>query len=482
MPRLFPLLALAACASPTCPTGQAWDATHDTCAAIAGWDSPGDSASGNSSTGDSSNTADSAPGDSADTSTAHAPRRILLLTLDTTRRDAWDEMPTLVGLEAEGTSLPRLWGNTWTYPSIGKLLTSQPAVAWGPESWQGNGQEYLSDSVPTVLEHLHDQGFAVLGYNANDGQGGRGTGLVDADTHEMDAYTLIGQGDPTFVDGLPAALAPYADRDTLLWVHLADAHDPYTQMAESCADQTLADLATGACPYALQDRDGLERMNQDLASATLLPDSATGRACSAVLHEVYACGVAYQDEVVARLVGTLRSSGFWTEDTWVAIVTDHGEGLMDPWVLHGSDMRATVSGVRALLIGPGVDAGAHVDVDKNIADIVPSLLALADVPAMPTATGHPYWEDTSDVVITQFFGGVDGSGTFQYLFGAIGDGYHLIQRVNGDDSRSYQLYDIDADPLEQHDLALTGTAPPQMLTDSANSQAALVVGQGYCTN
>ena len=49
MLRTLPLLALAACATSPCPAGQAWDATHDTCAAIAGWGS-GDSASGDSNT------------------------------------------------------------------------------------------------------------------------------------------------------------------------------------------------------------------------------------------------------------------------------------------------------------------------------------------------------------------------------------------------------------------------------------------------
>lgn len=459
----FIFSSISGCGAPSCPDGQAWDDRDGACVDIFGFGP------------------DSAGPDSGSTTDPPSPTRILLLTLDTTRRDALADSPWLSALADQGTSLPRLWANTRTYPSIGKLLTSQRVIDWGPESWTATGTEALQDDVPTVLEYLHGAGFAVVAVSQNDGQAGRGTRLVNPDTSELDAYVAVGQGDPEWIVNLPGLLEPYATRDTFLWIHVAEAHDPYLQPALDCAAAVEEEASSSGCPYDLSTREELDRANHDLTTGGLVPGSAEWTACQELVDALYTCDVRYQDEELARLWTTLEDIGFLDPGTVAAIVTDHGEGLFDPWVSHGFDMRSPITGVYGLFIGPGVEAGAVVEADRSIRDVVPSLLALAGVPPMPSAEGVPYWETPVDEVIAQFDCGTDPTGTFTYRFGAIGGGQHLIRTVDDAGHSTETLYDIEADPCETHDLVADGVAPAQALTETVAASLAAVWGRGYCT-
>src|SRR5688572_14957766 len=128
-----------------------------------------------------------------------------------------------------------------------------------------------------------------------------------------------------------SALAP--DEPFFLWVHLFDAHEPYQAPAEF---------------------------------AQRFPGDA------------YQAEVAFADSALAELLAALATLGR-TEDTFVCVTADHGEGLGE----HGEDTHALLlydATVRVPLVlaGPGV-APRVVAAPVSLADVAATLVELAGI-------------------------------------------------------------------------------------------------------
>ncbi|MFT5199448.1 MAG: arylsulfatase A-like enzyme, partial [Planctomycetota bacterium] len=99
---------------------------------------------------------------------------------------------------------------------------------------------------------------------------------------------------------------------------------------------------------------------------------------------IYAIEVEYQDSQIGRLFDGLRERGLM-EDMLVAATADHGEGLSDGLARHGwYNHRMTYQEqlhVPLILAGPGVPRGLSKNRMVSTADIAPTLLDLAGLPA-----------------------------------------------------------------------------------------------------
>lgn len=281
------------------------------------------------------------------TSGAARGRNVLLLTIDTLRRDrvgAYGHRggltPTLDRLAADGVRFTAATSHVpLTLPAHASVLTGRVPPHHG---LRVNGAARLGDDVPSLATVLHDHGYrtgAFVGAFVLDRRYGLARGF---DTYD-DRYPQASIG-RTFGfaerrgDAVVEAAGAWIDAQTtgapwFAWVHLYDPHAPY---------EAPAAFANGRTPY-----DG---------------------------------EVAYADAMVGRLLARVQSAGH-RDDTLIVVTADHGESLgAHGESTHGLFAYDETLAVPLLLRGPGVGRGA-IDGPVGHDDILPTVLDLAGVPA-----------------------------------------------------------------------------------------------------
>jgi choline-sulfatase len=275
---------------------------------------------------------------------AAAPPNVVLLTLDTTRADhlgsaGWPHAstPNLDALARRGVRFARCDSAApVTLPSHATILSGLFPPRHGVRD---NGTFVLPAAVPTLAEH-----FAAGGYDT----AAVVSAVVLSRRHGLDQGFRIydddlgaGASAGTQVAERPAEAATTAALALLaglrppffLWVHYYDPHEEYRPPSR------FADAARG--PSRLYDGE-----------------------------------IAYMDSEIGRLLAALPAK------TIVAAVGDHGEMLGEHGELtHGVLPFAGSRRVPFLLAGPGVPEAQVSECLTRTADVTPTLLALAGLPA-----------------------------------------------------------------------------------------------------
>lgn len=348
---------------------------------------------------------------------------LVLVTLDTLRADrlgsygyALAETPVLDRLAAEGLRFDQAMAAApLTLPSHATLLSGRLPQHHGLRL---NGAGSLPPELPTLASVLGAAGYrtgAFVGAFVLDRRFGLARGFevyddeVPRDPTRPEGHEAERPGHEV-VDAAVAWLAQADPRPFLLWVHLFDAHAPYEP------------------PEPFRSRHA---------------------------GQPYDGEVAELDYQVGRLLAALEQTGRGAR-TIVAVVADHGESLGDHGELtHGLLLYEPTVRVPLLVRGPGLPAGRAVAAPVSTADLAPTLAGLAGVPF--PALGL----DGRDLSATLTAGGEPPAGDLyaetQYpsLFGwgplsAVRRG-----RFKYIDSSRPELYDLEADPHETHDLRMT---------------------------
>lgn len=293
---------------------------------------------------------------------ASQPRRVLLITSDTHRGDHLGQDPDNVGvhtpvldaLAQKGTLFSDAWVTTHiTNPSHVALLTATHPRDTGIV----DNRTLLGADAPTLAEVFRSAGFrtwaAVSASHLLPSRSGLGQGF------ERFAGPAVGQGES--FDAVARALAwldEELQEDTFLWVHVFDAHAPYTVSAEELA------------PYWPAQKDPKD---PQLARPASVPPWARDVRDLGYLAALYRAEVSHVDLRLAPLLehGSLAQA-------WIAFTADHGEtlgvsdGEFDHRRLDPANLR-----VPLVLVGPGVEAGTTVDESVATLDLGRSLLDLA---------------------------------------------------------------------------------------------------------
>jgi len=340
---------------------------------------------------------------------AAPPPDILLITLDTTRADALgaygrapSPTPNLDAFARRGTRFREAMTTVpLTLPAHTSLMTGRYPDAHG---LRDNGEGTLSADATTLAEQLRGAGYqtgAFVGAIVLDGAFGLAQGF---DTYE-DGFDLTGSATPgDAVVSWPASVvldraARWHDngdpRPRLTWIHLYDAHAPYTPPEPFDGDLYLGEVAA---------------LDTALAPWLSLPDTLT------------------------------------------VVTADHGEGRGDHGEqTHGLFVYRSTMSVPLLLGGPGIPA-TEVGGIASLVDIAPTLLDLAGAAPLPDADGlslRPALQGAplpADRVVC----GESLHGRRQYGLAEL--------RVLADQQHRYiraprpELYDHRADPDEQHPL------------------------------
>ena len=359
---------------------------------------------------------------------AKPPRpNILLVTIDTFRADrvGTGVAPAIDRLALSGirftsarTAVPL------TLPSHATIHTGLLPPAHGVRE---NGVDVLAATHPTVARLLKAAGYDTAafvgafvldhrfglaqGFDAYDDQIPRDPNATERLEAERPASAVVDRAiawldrrnppDPPASPALPA-------RPFFLWLHLYDPHAPYNPPKDF--------LPPGRSPY-----DG---------------------------------EIAYADSQLARLLDTLRTRQL-LDRTIVVVAGDHGEGLGDHGErTHGMLVYDSTLRVPLVIAAPGRPPATR-DEAVSLVDLAPTLLRAAGVTPPVEMKGRDLLamvrlKPDRDVYSETEYPRVAGWSPLQ----ALTDGRWMTIRAGA----STELYDLQNDPLEVHDIAASQVA------------------------
>lgn len=317
------------------------------------------------------------------------PRHVLLLTVDTLRRDALscygseNPTPAFDSLARDGVLFTRaLAGAAWTQPSVTTILTGL--------SNSVHHSDTSAHGLVTVAERLRAEGRRTfrVGFNPilSDPLFGRGF-VEDGFAHHHPLAATAARGE--LARRLPALLRwelttpqiareagdwmlAHADEPFFCWVHVFDPHaplDPPSELLPPGVAPLGGDEDPVRDPYPSEGvNHGPDHPGRELSAA----DRARVRA-------FYLTEVRHVDAEVGALFERLRAAGIY-DDMLVVFTSDHGEELYDHGDFgHGHSLHGEVLGVPLVFKLPSAEgvAGARVDLPVGGASVAPTLLELA---------------------------------------------------------------------------------------------------------
>jgi arylsulfatase A-like enzyme/Flp pilus assembly protein TadD len=345
---------------------------------------------------------------------------LLLVTIDTLRRDRLGAYggtsgltPTLDRLAASGVLYTHAYSHVpITLPAHTSILTGRTPRSHGVHN---NGTFRLDDRVPTLATVLKAAGYrtgAFVGAFVLNARFGLNRGFDEYDDrypHDAGAATF------RFTERRAAEVVKPAG-DWLLaggstsgpwfaWVHLFDPHAPYDAPPE---------YRSGRAPYDAE--------------------------------------VAYTDAMLGQFLDRLRVAHA-LDHTLIVVTADHGESLGEHGeTTHGLFAYNSTLAVPLILGGPTMSAG-RVDAPVAHEDILPTMLDLAGIALPPGLSGQSLvTAPPADRAIE--FEALDASLTRGWapLTGIVSGNWKYI------DLPLAELFDVDADPREQTNLAARDAA------------------------
>ena len=384
-------------------------------------------------------------------STAIERPNVIVIMVDTLRADHMStygyERPTTPFIDqfAEGgVVFDWAWSQaSCTFPSVNSILTSRyPGIFIN----LGRGQMGLPEGVPTIQGILRDRGYNTVAVSASP--------IVRATPTEYNPSGGFDRGFDTFVEGclwlhggcLSAKVFAELDRvqePFFLYAHYMEPHSPYAPpknfKKQFAGDYEGFDFIRNGDPTPIG-----EMLYENGPVYDLKEDDIQH------LVDLYDDEIRSFDNVFRRLVARLRDQGL-LDRTVIALVSDHGEEFLEHGhIKHCRGIWSTLSHVPMVLWIPGVEGGGRFDTAVENIDLVPTLLDYLGI-----ATDGQGFEGSSLRPLIE-----GGEYLDQYAisdqgrYEAVADSdFHLIfDRAES----SATLFDVTADPLEQHDLFTPG--------------------------
>jgi arylsulfatase A-like enzyme len=386
------------------------------------------------------------------------PPNVVLLVLDTVRADhlgcyghAGAATPFLDGLAAGADRYAAVEATApWTLPSHASMFTGRFAFEHGADSGKSaDGRVYdarpLGPALPTLAESLRECGYSTAAFVANTAYLSETFGLQRGfETYQVERG-LANQVNGRFFTWLEARAD--AERPFFAFLNYMDAHRPYNT-------RPLEGERGAKLPAADPTPSG------DLLDA--LYDSVMGRGeppdpeLVARIAVQYDHGIAWLDQAVESVAAQLRARGLWDE-TLLVVTSDHGEFLGEHGLVeHSKDIYQEVLRVPLIVRAPGQTRG-RVVADRTSLAALPRLV-LEHVPGTEAARQRErfpvHGPDSAVLAEVHFTRGKDlaqpwGARFQRERFALFAERYKLILSTDGQD----ELYDLEADPRELHNLA-----------------------------
>lgn len=386
---------------------------------------------------------------------SRGPESLLLITLDTTRRDFISPYgadprltPNLQELADSGT----LFWNA--YAQANNTNPAHLTIATGLTLRQHgvfNNRLRLPEDVDTLPEAFSRAGFETAAFpsapHVGEDFGWRGFDRLVPARRQIDARAATDR----ILDWL-------ASRDTsrrfFAWLHYWDPHAIYLPPAK------IQELFYDGDPYAgselLAERPHFERRKLGEKMRRWLGrrrDPEWPRA-------MYAGEVHYMDRELGRLMAYLDRSGL-AERTAVFVIADHGESLGEHGIFYGhAGLYETQLHIPFMVRVPGFPGGSRPENLVSQVDVAPTIAELFGVSLRHAVPGEP----TGVSLVPWLTDAASARSARTRLVSEHADNlevahrrgrWKLIFSVAEDPvlpSRP-RLYDLEADPREEHDLS-----------------------------
>ncbi|MHC4376884.1 MAG: sulfatase [Planctomycetota bacterium] len=310
-----------------------------------------------------------------------APPHLVLFGVDTVRYDhtsladyALDTTPRLAAWAAGGTVFERTYsGSSWTLPSVAMLFTGR---------LRSTNSGDLPTSSPTLPDLTRYAGYRNTAVVAN--------GLLSEEkgyARRFDGFQLYTPTEPHGRNSWPGEAVVQAglegfdagDGPQFLWMWLFDPHDPYQPRRAERFE-----------PFDSAERRARFEAALPAAPRMELDDAAYAGIEARIAR--YDAELREADRAFGRLLDGLAERGL-AEDTLVAFVSDHGEGLWqraklegeedkpnaffpDLYFDHGVMLYEEQVRVPFALAGPGVSADQRRSEPVHLIDVAPTLVSL----------------------------------------------------------------------------------------------------------
>ncbi len=368
------------------------------------------------------------------------PRNLLVISIDTLRADhlgvygyGKPTSPAIDAFAAGGQVFERAYGSSsWTLPSLATLFTSQPLSAHGART----NTTRLGESWTTLAEDLSSAGFktaAVANHIYLAHEYGLSQGFDDYDDELVmkegeDSHMAVTS--PSVTSKGLAWLAQHGrskDQRWFLWLHYFDPHSIYKRHA------------------------GLTEQFGEISDKMVRYDGE----------------IAYTDQALAQLLAGMGELGV-DRDTVIVLVADHGEAFGEHGsVGHRNDLYEESIRVPMIFSGPGVEPGRSPS-PVGLVDVFPTVYELLELVPPAQLSGRSLapllrGEALAPLAAVAELG---ATGVPQYA-ALIGERWKLlVDRKAG----STELYDLQADPGETHDLSEESPALTIKLRSTLNKR------------
>lgn len=246
-------------------------------------------------------------------------------------------------------------------------------------------------------------------------------------------------------------LKDHADDNFFLFLHFWDAHIPYVPPSPfkeryTLASSSISDPLTGV---KLRDRPTYPLFAQNLYNhLDAVPNLD-------YIADLYDAEVAYLDHEIGNLFDYLQSAGI-LDNTMVVLFGDHGENMTehDAWFDHAG-LYDSVVHIPLIMWAPGKIPASEISTMVSLVDVKPSVLELTGLPEVPGLDGRSLvplmkGEKSShrDVVFLS-------ECTWQAKRGVRTPRWKFIRSIDPGmyPREGIELYDLAADPYEQHSVA-----------------------------
>lgn len=386
------------------------------------------------------------------------PKRVVLLVIDTLRRDhvgaygyEKNTTPHLDSLAKEGVLFKDAYSNcSWTQPSMASLFTgAYPLVhkVTEPPDSEFVAAAVLPPGVTTMAEFLKAEGMTTHAVSSqpwcNDlsgfDQGFDGFEKVSTILDTREAEKVMDQSLEWLEKQGP-------DEDFFLYIHIMGPHFPYIPPPE------WQGKFTG--PRLPEIRSMLEDKNYVDQSRVLHKKRhrfASDDGLLAELEGLYDEEVAFSDHQLARLMARLDKQGM-SEGTMVIVLSDHGEEFVEHGrFFHGHSLYRELLEVPLVIWYPPLGKGVEVDDMVSLVDVFPTLIELFDGKKPDHCQGKSLapllWKDGGHgPILAELVGhGLGKLTTPDYSF--------IYQGEIRDKSEQTMLFDRKADPHEEKDIS-----------------------------
>jgi arylsulfatase A-like enzyme len=304
-----------------------------------------------------------------------APRKILFISVDTTRADRLASYgygrpttPAMDALAATGVRFANAYAvMPTTDPSHTSMLTCQYPRTHGV---MRNAARRQNPEGPSLAAWLSKRGYETAAITARLGldpelRGISGFGHTDSPrlpARHRDAADVVQRSRQWFSER-------QGDR-WFLWVHLWEPHKPYTPM-RAFRERFARGVPDGDARF--EDPTRFLKKRQRLSQKIV-----------AGARKLYDAEIALADNAVGALVGMARQAAPADGDLLIVLVSDHGESLAERQSAsrigfgHGALVYDEVVKVPWLLNWEGRLSPAVIDTAVSLVDMTPTLAGLVD--------------------------------------------------------------------------------------------------------